>query len=41
VNTADLAGQRAEVSVAVRAQNPQQRSFCWAASTRLVQKAKP
>jgi hypothetical protein len=34
VDTRDLAGQSREVSVAVRAQQPYQRSFCWTASTR-------
>jgi hypothetical protein len=41
IDTSDLVGQRHAVSFAVRAQQPQQRSFCWSASTRLRGSAKP
>jgi hypothetical protein len=34
VNTRDLAAQRGDVQIDVRAHDPSQRSFCWAASTR-------
>jgi hypothetical protein len=41
VDTRDLSGQRVEMSIAVRARKPQQRSFCWAATTRLIEKEAP
>lgn len=34
IDTSELAGTRAEVTVSVRAGDPTARSFCWAASTR-------
>jgi hypothetical protein len=34
VNTQDLAAKRGDVQIDVRAHDPAQRSFCWAASTR-------
>ena len=39
IYTAELAGQRRDVSIAVRAERPQQRSFCWSASTQLRRSA--